>query len=193
LEHGIARADATRDALTGLANRRHFDSRLAAAWKAAGNAGHALTVMLIDVDHFKAYNDTYGHQAGDEALRAVARTLGAEAGKAGLLARYGGEEMALLAAGLGEREAEALASRMRKAVEALGVPHAGAPDIGKLTVSIGGTCIEPLPGRSATGALQLADQNLYAAKRLGRNRVVFDHDQYALMQTGSFRHGGPGS
>ena len=192
LEHGMTRADATRDALTGVANRRHFDARLAALWKSAAETGKPLTAMLIDVDHFKAFNDAYGHQAGDDALRAVARALAAEGGKAGLIARFGGEEMAFLGAGLDEHEAESLAGRLRRAVEALEILHAGAPERGKLTVSIGGTCIVPLDGRSATGALQLADQNLYAAKRQGRNCVVFHRDEYAMMQTGSFRHADPG-
>jgi diguanylate cyclase (GGDEF)-like protein len=190
LEHGLTRADATRDALTGLVNRRHFDARLEAAWKSAAASGRPVTVMLIDVDHFKTFNDRYGHQAGDEALRAVARALGGEAGSAGLVARYGGEEMALLAAGLGEHEAEALAGRLRRAVAALAIAHAGAPETGLVTVSIGGACLVPLAGRSANGALQLADENLYAAKRQGRNRVVFRRDDYAMMETGSFRQGG---
>jgi two-component system chemotaxis family response regulator WspR len=193
LEHGVTRADATRDALTGLANRRHFDARLEAMWRAAAASQKPLAVMLIDVDHFKAYNDNYGHQAGDEALRAVARALDSEAGKSATAARFGGEEMALIAAGLSEHEAEALAGRIRRAVEALDIPHKGAPETRKLTVSVGGTCIVPLPGRSANGALQLADQNLYSAKRHGRNRVVFDDDEYAHMKTGSFRLGGPAS
>jgi diguanylate cyclase (GGDEF)-like protein len=188
LEHALTRADATRDALTGLANRRHFDGRLDMLWRAAGARGQALTVMLIDVDHFKAYNDTYGHQAGDEVLRAVARTLEKEADKGTLVARFGGEEMAVLAMGIPEAEAEALGGRLRRVVEALDIAHEGAPEAGRVTVSIGGTCLVPLPGRSASGALQLADQNLYAAKRQGRNRVVFRDDQYAMMQTGSFRH-----
>lgn len=188
LEHGLTRADATRDALTGLVNRRHFDSRLEALWKASAAADRPLTVMLIDVDHFKAYNDGYGHQAGDEALRRVAQALCAASRPEDLVARYGGEEMALLATGLGEHEAEALAGRLRRAVEELAMPHEGAPDTGKVTVSIGGACIVPLPGRSAAGALQLADQNLYEAKRRGRNRVMFHSDQYAMMQTGVFRH-----
>ena len=191
LEHGITRADATRDALSGLANRRHFDARLDSMWRWAGRTQKALTVLLIDVDHFKAFNDGYGHQAGDEALRAVARAVASEAGRSAVVARFGGEELALLAAGPSEHEAEALAGRLRHAVEALEIPHAGAPETGKVTVSIGGACIVPLEGRSATGALQLADQNLYAAKRQGRNRVVFHRDEYAMMQTGSFRHGGP--
>jgi diguanylate cyclase (GGDEF)-like protein len=188
LEHGMTRADASRDALTGLANRRHFDGRLDEMWRSAGLRGRPLTAMLIDVDHFKAFNDTYGHQAGDEVLRSVARALEREAGPNMVVARFGGEEMALLATGLAEGEAEALARRLVGAIEALGIPHAGAPDTGRVTVSVGGTCLVPLPGRSAAGALQLADQNLYAAKRLGRNRAVFHGDQYALMQTGSFRH-----
>jgi diguanylate cyclase (GGDEF)-like protein len=189
LQYCITRADATRDALTGLANRRHFDGRLDTLWRAAGLRGQPLTVMLVDVDHFKAYNDGYGHQAGDEALRAVARAIAAEAGSQCLAARFGGEEMAVLAAGIDAAEAEALAGRIRAAVEALEIPHAGAPEAGRVTVSIGGTCLVPLPGRSATGALQLADQNLYAAKRQGRNRVVFQGAEYAGMQTGRFRHG----
>lgn len=192
LEHGITRADATRDALTGLANRRYFDTQLESLWSSARAAKQAVTAMLIDVDYFKAFNDTYGHQAGDEALRAVARTLASEAGGSALVARFGGEEMALLAIGLSEHEAEALGQRLRRAVEALEMAHAGAPGIGKLTVSVGGTCIVPLPGRGATGALQLADQNLYAAKRQGRNRAVFRRDDYAMMQTGNFRHGEAG-
>ena len=192
LEHGLTRADASRDALTGLANRRHFDARLDASWKSAALSGKPLTVLLVDVDHFKAFNDGYGHQAGDEALRAVARALVGEVGKLGLVARFGGEEMAFLGSGLTEHEAEALAGRLRRAVEALGITHSGAPENGKVTVSIGGACIVPHEGRSANGALQLADQNLYAAKRQGRNRVVFHRDEYAMMQTGSFRHGGPG-
>jgi diguanylate cyclase (GGDEF)-like protein len=189
LEHGVTRSDASRDALTGLANRRHFDARLEAMWRIAGNKQARLAVMLVDVDHFKAYNDRYGHQAGDEALRAVARAIEAEAGRRVLAARFGGEEMALLAAGVTEHEAEALAGRIRRAVEALDIPHEGAPEIGRVTVSIGGACIVPLPERSASGALQLADQNLYAAKRQGRNRVVFHGEEYAHVQTGSFRHG----
>jgi diguanylate cyclase (GGDEF)-like protein len=189
LEHGVTRADASRDPLTGLANRRHFDARLESMWRSAGAKHGPVTVLLVDVDHFKAYNDGYGHLAGDEALRAVARAIDAEAGKSAVVARFGGEEMALIAEGLAEHEAKALAERLRRAVEELGIAHAGAPDIGRLTVSIGGTCIVPLPDRSANGALQLADQNLYAAKRIGRNRVVFHGDEYAMMQTGSFRHG----
>jgi diguanylate cyclase (GGDEF)-like protein len=192
LEHGLTRSDATRDALTGLVNRRHFDARLAALWKSCGDSKEPLTTMLIDVDHFKAFNDGYGHQAGDETLRRVAQALQSEAGAGHVVARFGGEEMALLAAGIEEHEAEALAGRLRRAVEALAIPHAGSPDFGVVTVSIGGTCIVPLPGRSAPGALQLADENLYAAKRSGRNRVVFHDDAYEQMRTGVFRHAGAG-
>jgi diguanylate cyclase (GGDEF)-like protein len=187
LEHGITRADATCDALTCLVNRRHFDARLAVLWSAAGLAARPLTVMLVDVDHFKAYNDSYGHLAGDEALRRVAQALRAAARSSDLVARFGGEEMALLATGLTEHEAEALAGKLRGAVETLAIPHSGAPATGVVTVSIGGACLVPLPGRSSAGAMQLADENLYAAKRQGRNRVVFHADQYQMMQTGVFR------
>jgi two-component system chemotaxis family response regulator WspR len=183
----LPRADATRDALTGLVNRRHFDVRLAQLWQSHTKSGQPLTVMLIDIDHFKAFNDGYGHQAGDETLRQVARALQSEAGKAAVVARFGGEEMALIASGSGEHEAEALAGRLRRAVEALGIAHTGSTSAGVVTVSIGGACIVPLPGRSAAGALQMADENLYRAKRLGRNRVAFQDDEYAMMQTGVFR------
>ena len=187
LEHGLTRADATLDALTGLVNRRHFDGQLPALWRDCETANQPLTVMLIDVDHFKAYNDGYGHQAGDEALRSVARALRETAGPADVVARYGGEEMAVIATGLGEHEAEALAGRLRRAVEELGLPHEGAAHSGCVTISIGGACIVPMPGRTAAGALQIADENLYGAKRRGRNRVVFQADQYAQMKTGIFR------
>jgi diguanylate cyclase (GGDEF)-like protein len=196
LEHGLTRADATRDALTGLVNRRHFDGRLQALWKSCEAARQPLTLMLVDVDHFKAYNDGHGHQAGDDALRQVAQALCSAARPGDLVARYGGEEMALIATGLGEHEAEALGARLRRAVEALGMPHEGLAEPGCVTVSIGGACIVPQTGRSAAGALQIADENLYEAKRQGRNRVIFQTDQYAEMQTGFFRkpvrEGSPG-
>jgi diguanylate cyclase (GGDEF)-like protein len=187
LEHGLTRVDATRDALTGLVNRRHFDSRLDALWRAGTAAKRPLTVILIDIDYFKSYNDTYGHQAGDEALRRVAQALRDAARPDDLVARYGGEELALLATGTSEHEAEALAGSLRRTIEALGILHEGAPDTGTITVSIGGACIVPMPGRSAAGVLQVADENLYSAKRRGRNRVVFRKDEYEMMKTGIFR------
>lgn len=187
LEHRLSRLDATRDALTGLVNRRYFDSRLEALWQASAEQQRPLTVMLIDVDLFKAYNDSYGHQAGDDVLRRVAQALAAQAQTANVVSRFGGEEFALVTSGLDECEAEGLAGKMRGAVETLSIAHKAAPPIGKVTVSIGGACIVPLPGRSAAGALQMADQNLYAAKRQGRNRVVFQRDGYTMLQTGRFR------
>ncbi|MDH4259888.1 MAG: GGDEF domain-containing protein [Gammaproteobacteria bacterium] len=192
LENGLTRVDATRDALTGLVNRRHLDSRLATLWQTSAEERQPLTVLLIDVDHFKAYNDGYGHQAGDEVLRRVARTMRTVARERDIVARFGGEEFVLLAYGLKEQEAETLANELRRAVEALAIPHLGAPAIGKISVSIGGACVVPLPGRSAAGVLQLADQNLYAAKRQGRNQVVFHAGEYEMMQTGVFKSPGPG-
>jgi diguanylate cyclase (GGDEF)-like protein len=187
LQHGLTRADASCDALTGLMNRRQFDASLHEMWRACGEGNRALTALLIDVDHFKAYNDHYGHQSGDEVLRRVAKALQGAAREEDLVARFGGEEMALLATGLDERGAARLAEGLRRAVEELGIPHAGAPEHGRVTVSIGGACIAPLPNRSAAGILQLTDQNLYAAKCHGRNRAVMHGEQYALMQTGMFR------
>jgi len=187
LQHGLTRADATRDALTNLANRRHFDTRLETLWRECGDAGRPLTVLLVDIDHFKAFNDSYGHQAGDGVLRRVAHVLHREARERDVVARFGGEEFVLLATGLDALGAEALAEKLCRAVETLAIPHSGARSIGRVTISIGGACIVPLPDRSAAGALQMADENLYSAKRQGRNRVVFQTDEYSMLQTGHFR------
>ena len=187
LQYGLTRSDATRDALTSLVNRRHFDTCLETVWRECGDAGRPLTVLLVDVDHFKAFNDSYGHQAGDGVLRRVAHVLRREARERDVVARFGGEEFVLLATGLDALEAEALAEKLCHAVETLAIPHSGARSIGRVTISIGGACIVPLPDRSAAGALQMADENLYSAKRQGRNRVVFQSDEYSMLQTGQFR------
>jgi diguanylate cyclase (GGDEF)-like protein len=187
LEHGLARSDATRDALTRLVNRRHFDAALAELWRRCAAGSKPLTVLLIDIDHFKAYNDRYGHQAGDVVLRQVADALRTGARPEDVVARFGGEEFAVIGTGLDEAAAQAVAERLRHAVDRLAVPHAASATRGTVSISVGGACLVPLPGRSPEGALQLADENLYAAKQMGRNRAVFRTDDYQTMRTGIFR------
>lgn len=161
------------DGLTGLANRRRFDEALASDWRGAQRAGTLLSVALIDVDWFKKYNDHYGHQAGDDCLRAVADAMTAHALRAGdLAARYGGEEFVLIStthedADAALRHAQALCV----AVENLALPHAMSA-FGRVTVSIGVASTTPTRDGGAQELLKQADQALYRAKQLGRNRAM---------------------
>jgi diguanylate cyclase (GGDEF)-like protein len=182
---------AQRDALTGANNRRVFDEHLADLWQAAGQEHRPIAILLIDIDHFKAYNDRYGHLAGDEALRCVARTLQQSIqGPRDVLARYGGEEFAALLYGLDAQHAQQLAERMRRAVMALSIEHHGQRTQARVTVSIGIAAVSASLERNARGALQLADQALYEAKLAGRNRVeVMDDMHYQSLVTGVFRAG----
>ncbi len=160
------------DALTGVANRRSFDAALAAAWAATAARAQPLTLLLIDVDHFKRLNDRLGHVAGDACLRAIAATMQAELAPEALLARYGGEEFAVVAPGCAPPADLALAERLRTAVEraALGDPAMADEAV---TVSIGlATTTDAQGGGTALGLLALADAALYAAKRGGRNIVM---------------------
>jgi diguanylate cyclase (GGDEF)-like protein len=160
------------DSLSGLANRRAFDARLATEWRSAGAQGRPLALMMIDVDHFKAFNDTYGHLDGDMCLRAVGEALGAAAaGRAALVARYGGEEFAVLVRDGDTDAAIALGARLRAAIEELNLTHAAAP-AGRVTISIGVAALVPVPGEGAEILLEAADSALYGAKRRGRNAVV---------------------
>ena len=165
---------ATRDALTGLFNRRHLDLRLAESLREAQAAGRPLALLLLDLDHFKAVNDDFGHAAGDAALRTVAAALSSRLRRGGdVLARYGGEEFAVVLPDADTAAAAALAERLRQAVAEAAVP---APIAGRgLTVSIG-VAVDPGGGVSAeaSGLLRRADAALYAAKRAGRNRVQVD-------------------
>ena len=153
---------AQSDGLTGLANRRHFDDELARSSAAVLAAARPLSLLFADVDHFKAYNDDRGHQAGDDVLRTVARVLRDVVPREQLVARYGGEEFAVVAAGLDAAAAGQLAERIRAAVAAA---------LSGVTISIG---IATRPGdreESAAALIARADAALYRAKHLGRNRV----------------------
>jgi diguanylate cyclase (GGDEF)-like protein len=165
---------AMQDPLTGLYNRRHLEERLASELSGAQRHGRELSLLLVDVDHFKTVNDQYGHLAGDEALKMVAFVLRSVIRKEDVLARYGGEEFIVIARETGLGGARALAERMRKAVERSRCAWQGQ-DLG-LTVSIGVTVsiglAEYVAGKSDREILEAADRALYLAKQAGRNKVV---------------------
>jgi len=166
------------DPLTGIGNRRLFDEQLDAAVLEARRHGSPLSLLLIDVDHFKPYNDLYGHARGDEALVFVARQLLSTLFRPGdQAARYGGEEFAVLLPNADREGAMSVAERLRDAVEGLSIEHEGAPDTGNVTISIGVTTWNPLATTVAPGTGKLlvesADAALYDAKQAGRNRTAF--------------------
>jgi diguanylate cyclase (GGDEF)-like protein/PAS domain S-box-containing protein len=160
------------DALTGLANRRRFDDALQQESARMALVGMPLALLMIDVDHFKTYNDRYGHPAGDECLRQVARVLQRHAKRPGdLVARYGGEEFAILLANTDQAGARVMAGELRTALIALALPHQDNP-AGLVTVSIGLHAVAAANENQAADRLvELADQALYAAKAAGRNTV----------------------
>jgi diguanylate cyclase (GGDEF)-like protein len=163
---------ASLDGLTGLANRRGFDRELENMWQRATEFHQSVALMMIDIDHFKLYNDRYGHVAGDTCLRAVGETLSlVTLEEAVLVARYGGEEFALLLPGLKLDRATALAEEARKSIEDLMITHAEAP-CGLVTISIGVESLVPEKNQEAANLVEAADNALYAAKRGGRNTVV---------------------
>ena len=160
----------TTDPLTGLANRRQLTEALEREWHRARRDGSPLAVAMIDIDHFKQYNDQYGHPAGDECLRRVAAALTAQARRNDLIVRYGGEEFAVVMPETDRNGAHRLAERAVAAIAALQIPHALA-DLGIVTVSIGIAAVMPTQTGSALHLVERADALLYQAKRNGRNRV----------------------
>lgn len=163
---------ATTDALTGLANRRRFDETLRKEWRRAMRTETPLSLVMLDADHFKRYNDTYGHQAGDACLRALAAAIVSCTKRPGdVSARYGGEEFAVILPGANAEGVTQVAERMRQTVLRLERSHAGS-DFGIVTVSIGVATAIPERNSRAETLIAAADAALYAAKRSGRNRVV---------------------
>jgi diguanylate cyclase (GGDEF)-like protein len=164
---------AMTDGLTGVANRRHFDESLEREWNSARRAGDAMALLMIDVDHFKAFNDACGHQRGDECLQLVARCLSEGIQREeDVLARYGGEEFAAILRTSGPAEAATAAEAFRERVERLRLPHPAAPSGSYVTVSVGVATAIPRPGASPSTLLAAADDALYRSKHMGRNRVT---------------------
>jgi diguanylate cyclase (GGDEF)-like protein len=191
LEGRIIKALAQHDSLTGAKNRRVFDEHLSDLWRRAAEQQRSIAILLIDVDHFKAYNDCYGHQAGDRTLRRVAQALdGFVFRPTDVLARYGGEEFAAVLYDADVKEAREVAENMRRSVAELNIDHQGAGAPRRVTVSVGVAAVAPNFSRSPSGALQLADEALYQAKLGGRDRVeIRDERQHNLVVTGVFATG----
>lgn len=160
------------DPLTNIANRRHFDTLFPLRWQETLEKGNYLGLMMIDIDHFKAYNDHYGHLQGDHCLRQVARAMQVNSRNEGdLVVRYGGEEFVVLMSNATPEAASLAAERFRYSVEALQIPHHGNPDRGIVTASVGTAVLRPTALLTPADLLAYADLALYEAKRQGRNKI----------------------
>jgi diguanylate cyclase (GGDEF)-like protein len=163
---------ARTDGLTGLYNRRTFDDLLQREWRRLARTGEPLSVIMMDVDHFKLYNDTYGHGGGDLCLQRVARAAESALQRpADIVARYGGEEFVALLPETKLEGAMAVAEAIRAAVAALEIPHASSKTAPHVTLSLGAACTIPQPELDPAALLAVADQQLYLAKTAGRNRA----------------------
>ena len=160
------------DGLTGIANRRQLDAELDRECRRGSRSGAPLSLVLLDIDGFKAFNDRYGHPAGDDCLRQVAAALADVPRRAAdLVARYGGEEFAMVLPEIDAAGAERIAEAARATIEALAIPHATSVAAPVVTVSAGAATRWPIRGGSAMALVAAADRALYLAKRQGRNRV----------------------
>lgn len=161
------------DGLTGILNRRRFEEVLQSEWKRAARSKKNLSLIMIDIDCFKLYNDTYGHLEGDECLKKVAEILGGKLRRPGdMLARYGGEEFAVILTETDGEGADVVAERLRSSIEEAGIPHDTSPVIDCVTVSIGISTVIPGTETSPKALIAAADRALYQAKNEGRNRIV---------------------
>ena len=166
------------DGLTGISNRRAFDRALGREWLRAQRHGSPLSLLMIDVDLFKQFNDGYGHIAGDDCLKAVARTVAGQAGRSSdLVARYGGEEFACILPDTCRSGAIRVAEKIRAAVIDLRIPHAFSSVAPQVTVSIGGALTRPTTGIDTAELIRRADAQLYDSKNAGRNRISFSSEE----------------
>ena len=187
LEAGLLREMVARDGLTGIQNRRMFDQHIHRAWQQAVREKHRVAVLLVDIDCFKNYNDRYGHQAGDECLRAVAVSLSQCARRPlDFVARYGGEEFAVVLYEASREYVAEVLTRIQRSIAELNIPHEASSVAARLTVSIGAAYVLPNLSRTHVGLIQLADEALYCAKEQGRNRVVVMEAEYQTLKTGRF-------
>jgi diguanylate cyclase (GGDEF)-like protein len=168
------RYDASTDSLTGIANRRSFDEHGALMLAAAKKRKSSISVLMIDIDFFKQYNDHYGHSAGDETLKIVADALSAQVLRStDLVARYGGEEFVVVMMGLNQEQSANVAERMRATVIQRGLPHARSKAAAHITISIGACCVVPDGETEIKHLVECADNALYQAKRNGRDQIHF--------------------
>lgn len=173
-QNDLLRSMAFIDGLTGVANRRRFDDCLETEWRYCLRHCFPLALFLIDIDHFKRYNDSYGHLVGDSCLRKVAMTLRDQLGRPhDLMARYGGEEFACLLPGIDMAGARHKARTMLEAVRALGIPHESSETAPHVTISLGMAIIIPFQDQNPDRLVALADARLYQAKQQGRDRVCW--------------------
>jgi diguanylate cyclase (GGDEF)-like protein len=187
LEAGLLREMVARDGLTGIQNRRMFDQHIQRAWQQAVRDEQEIAILLVDIDCFKKYNDRYGHQAGDECLRAVATSLTQCARRPmDFVARYGGEEFAVVLYEASREYVAEVLTRIQRSIAELNIPHEASDVASRLTVSIGAAFIRPTAGRTPEGLIQLADEALYTAKEQGRNRVMVMEAEYHSLRTGRF-------
>ncbi|MBF0154504.1 MAG: diguanylate cyclase [Magnetococcales bacterium] len=164
------------DGLTEIPNRRHFDQTRSQEWTRALREKEPLSLIMIDVDMFKQYNDLYGHSEGDLCLQRVARALAGAMQRPGdFVARYGGEEFVAILPKTDLEGAKQVGEQLRQAVEHLGLPHALSTAAAHVTISLGAASALPTPEISADKLQQIADQMLYIAKRQGRNRLCATH------------------
>jgi diguanylate cyclase (GGDEF)-like protein len=169
--NAILRHMSARDGLTGLANRQHFDESMDREWRRAAREKQPISLVMVDIDQFKPYNDNYGHQEGDECLKKVALVIAGSAKRpADLAARYGGDEFMVMLPGTEIRGAIDIAEKLRIAVEILGIPHTYIA-ASVVTVSIGVASLVPEQGVDPYHLIKMADRALYAAKSGGRDRV----------------------
>jgi diguanylate cyclase len=181
LQHSLEaiRAESLTDPLTGLGNRKYFDRSIEMAVRTALANGEPLSLMMFDIDHFKSFNDSYGHLTGDQVLRLVAMSLKQTIKGQDITARYGGEEFAVVLPNTGLRQALTVADHIRRAVMAKELKKKSTGEIlGRVTISVGVSMLKP--GDDTDSLIERADGCLYAAKRNGRNRVVCEVDpEYA--------------